>query len=408
MESLFRKEVLSHQNKRLYGEVIRINSIKTWTLVGGFLAIALVVIVSLSVGQFARKETVSGTIVSSKGLSTTTLSSGSIIDKVHVNLGQKVDKGDLLLTLSSREKRTDGTERSLVLLQELQREEALLLGDIETFKNRHKLQNEFYQLRQARIRQSLLKLNKLIKIEKNRVLLTTQAFETSQPLFAKGLISKIELQEREQSLLKRRSDLIQLELQSSDLEANLEALQKKMEINEADHKTGLSDLHIRKSQVKQRIVENESSQAITAEVRGTIVMLMAKVGQQIQGDEPLVILLPESAELLAELYVPNSAVGFIRSGQRVRLALDAFPFQKFGTQKATVSEIFEAPILQYSNSNQRNFYVVRALIDDAESNSEVSLRLRTGMTLSADIILEDRTALEFIFEPIISAFKRNG
>ena len=41
-------------------------------------------------------------------------------------------------------------------------------------------------------------------------------------------------------------------------------------------------------------------------------------------------LTPRGGALRAELYVPSRAIGFVKSGQRVRLLYDAFPYQKFG------------------------------------------------------------------------------
>jgi membrane fusion protein len=39
---------------------------------------------------------------------------------------------------------------------------------------------------------------------------------------------------------------------------------------------------------------------------------------------------PSGARLLAHLYAPSSAVGFLRADQPVLLRYDAFPYQKYG------------------------------------------------------------------------------
>ena len=48
------------------------------------------------------------------------------------------------------------------------------------------------------------------------------------------------------------------------------------------------------------------------------------------------VIIPEGAKLEAELLAPSRAVGFIRPGQEVRLMLQAFPHQRFGTVKGEI------------------------------------------------------------------------
>ena len=53
-------------------------------------------------------------------------------------------------------------------------------------------------------------------------------------------------------------------------------------------------------------------------------------------------LLPDGASLLAELFVPSRAIGFVEPGQRVRLMVDAFPYQRFGTLGGRVETVSQA------------------------------------------------------------------
>ena len=58
--------------------------------------------------------------------------------------------------------------------------------------------------------------------------------------------------------------------------------------------------------------------------------LQASLGQAVDPAKPLMTLTPRGGALRAELYVPSRAIGFVKTGQRVRLLYDAFPYQKFG------------------------------------------------------------------------------
>lgn len=63
------------------------------------------------------------------------------------------------------------------------------------------------------------------------------------------------------------------------------------------------------------------------------------VGGVVTSAQPVIAIVPENTELIAEAEVLNKDIGFIYVGQEVSLKIDAFSFQKYGTIQGEVIHI---------------------------------------------------------------------
>jgi membrane fusion protein len=116
---------------------------------------------------------------------------------------------------------------------------------------------------------------------------------------------------------------------------------------------------------------------------------------------------PSGAHLQATLYVPTRAIGFVQSGQEVRLQVDAFAYSHFGTISGKVSQISAAPIVRTGvNGQAEPVYLVTATLNSASPALRDGRKLRSGMTLTASIITERRSLAEWLFEPVWAVRRR--
>ncbi len=109
--------------------------------------------------------------------------------------------------------------------------------------------------------------------------------------------------------------------------------------------------------------------------------------------------------LRAELFVPMRTMGFVEVGQPVRLHFDAFPFRRFGTYAGEVVELGEvvqrpkelSPLVMREESPYR---VSVRLAEQEISVFGKKVPLRSGMLLEAELILERRSLLGWLLEPL--------
>lgn len=90
------------------------------------------------------------------------------------------------------------------------------------------------------------------------------------------------------------------------------------------------------SGMEQELAESEAKRdvVITAPGDGIATAVLADIGQTVDLSRPLLSSMPTDSVLLAELYVPSKAVGFIKPGDAVLVRYQAYPYQKFGQHHA--------------------------------------------------------------------------
>ena len=170
----------------------------------------------------------------------------------------------------------------------------------------------------------------------------------------------------------------------------------------------ISDIETRISSIDQRITRTrgEEQYVITAPISGRLASITAREGQVANPQRAIATLLPEGGELEAELLVPSRAAGFVKEGQTVRVFFDAFPYQKFGFHTGRISKVSRAVInvtdLPIAPNIQEPVFVVTVQLERqyVDANNETYL-LQSGMTVAAEIILEERKIWEWVFEPIL-------
>ena len=135
----------------------------------------------------------------------------------------------------------------------------------------------------------------------------------------------------------------------------------------------------------------------------------------------LMTLVPSSEQLLAEVWVSNQDVGFVRAGQPVKLKLAAFQFTKYGMVEGSVRQV-SADATEASSANTRSDALTgrerpmgpltyRALIELKSQELEsggVRYPLHSGMQAAAEINLGSRTVLEYVLSPVRKAFQEAG
>ena len=158
-------------------------------------------------------------------------------------------------------------------------------------------------------------------------------------------------------------------------------------------------------------VQNSHSYTITASHSGIVTGIQVVEGETLSTSraqsKPLLHILPRGYELVAEILLPTRSAGFIEKGQISRLRFDAFPYQRFGFIESEVTRIDRALIspneVQLPIALQEPVYRLRAKLTRQQMHAySQEFDLKSGMLFEADIILEQRTLIEWLLEPIYS------
>ncbi len=131
----------------------------------------------------------------------------------------------------------------------------------------------------------------------------------------------------------------------------------------------------------------------------------------------LMTLVPKDERMIAEVWVGNQDIGFVRPGQDVKLKLAPYQFQKYGMIQGKVKQV-SADATEAPSANTRSDALTgrdrpmgplafRALV---ELNSQVlavdgeKYSVAPGMQVAAEINLGTRTVMEYLLSPVQKAF----
>lgn len=135
----------------------------------------------------------------------------------------------------------------------------------------------------------------------------------------------------------------------------------------------------------------------------------------------LMTLVPRDGRVMAEVWLGNADVGFVRAGHPVRVKLAPFPFQKYGMVEGRVERV-SADATESPSPNTRSDALFgrdrptgplafRTLVELSSAELVTSGRrhpLAPGMQVSAEIHLGTRTILEYLLSPLQKAFHEAG
>jgi membrane fusion protein len=254
-----------------------------------------------------------------------------------------------------------------------------------------------------------------VAIQEEVVASAQEMFQRIEGIVAQGFVSRTELERRRQAWLASRQQLAQLRQQLNALGAEERRAQAELGRVAADSGTEInSALSAAETLTQQRArLQGERAYVLTAPIAGRVAALQTAAGRTVDGSMPLLEIVPEGSAMQAQVYAPTRAIGFVRPGQEVRLLYDAFPYQRFGSFSGRIVSVSRVVIdpRQLAAPLQIEEPVYRVEVaPDAQAVAAFGDRvaLQPGMTLTANIVLERRSFLDWLLAPVRAVLRRNG
>jgi hemolysin D len=190
-------------------------------------------------------------------------------------------------------------------------------------------------------------------------------------------------------------------------------------------------------QLEQNLVkatEQLREMTLRAPIEGTVqASAVTTIGQVVTSGQQLMDVVPDSDRLQIQAYVLNEDIGFVKPGQPVNIKIDAFPYSRYGSIDGAVVKVANDAISgkqgqqQQMNGSQppsldgdtsittaaqaTQDLVFPVIIKPAQTTMNIDgkqIPLMSGMTLTAEIKTERRTAISYILSPLIDVFSTAG
>jgi hemolysin D len=294
---------------------------------------------------------------------------GGIIEKVIVAVGSTVRPGQPLLEIDSfREAADTATDRHQ--LEEAKAEferfkESAAMLDSATASLKLELANE----QQA---------SKLIWAETAEM----------QEGYRGGAVSLFEVQAKKRDLVESDARIAQLESDLTRSEA--ETRQDLRMETEAAHR--IDELEIKLG----RDVEVKQKTVLSAPTGGVVATISSfRAGRYLAPNEVAATIIPADEPLMAEIWIPNASMRRVRVSLPVRMKLQAYPYQQYGLLPGTLVSV--DPDANETTGAYRAWVRPDQLTFDGAQGRDL---LRPGLSLTAEIIVDKRTVLDVVLDPI--------
>jgi len=407
---LFRLEAVEfQQHNRQWGRVVPLQPLSIRVTVWSMTVAVAAIIAALFFAQYARKETAIGYLAPAAGTAKVFAPQPGIMTALYVEQGQSVEEGQPLFTVATNNIATSGEDVNTSILNTLEQNKQSLTSQIAAAVHRTASDRERLAAQMQGLETEMGNLGAQMGIQRERIRLAERMAEPGAQLAAKGLVSQLDQRRREESVLEQRQALASLNQQMIARQSQLTETRFNLEQLPFTQAEKIQVLHNDISALDQRVAEANGHLAyvMRAPIAGRISSLEASLGHAVNPQHLQLQIVPGNSPLQAELFVPTRAIGSVEVGQDVRLLYDAFPFQHFGSYHGRIIKV-STTVLTGSDiaapiSLKEPAYRATVALDQSYVNARgKQFALQPDMLLKADIILERRTLVDWILNPLLS------
>lgn len=409
---LFRKEAeTAHADQ--FGAVI-VSTPKAHFAAGvSATALCLAALVLSFHAHYARREQVSGHLVTDTGESRILARRSATVSEVYVREHQHVRKGDPILRLSSEMHTRGGAVHARV---EENIENQITSVHASVAATEAALISEQHQLRE-RVKSLLAQASDL----RQQIGYQQQAAEQKQrtltklrPLLKDGFVAEYQVQDLESALLDTRAQTSGLHRQLEDISQQQRETSHKLTSLEIDSELKLNDLRREQARLRTSLAQDQSELelVVRAQSDALVSSVLVQPENYVEPGQPIASLIPTPTTLKAEIFIPSTAIGFVHRGTKVAMHYAAFPYQKYGVQYGVVEQVSETPtqpaqlsaLLGQQPPAQPMYRAIASLERQQIVTDGQQRALVPGMQLEAALLLEDRSIIAWLLEPI-TAFR---
>ena len=416
MANLFRAEALENRQREWLGSVQLTRPVSLAVLTAFVIAVAVAVAAYLVLGEYTRKARVAGYLVPDRGVIRLVSPQAATVLQSHASEGAAVKQGQILFVLAIGQATLAGDTQATVQKSLAARERSLqgsarrqaLLQESRTVALDRQIEG---------MHRELASMAAEVDLQNQRVLLAQQAMARLESLRGENFVSSAQVQNKAEEVLGLKAQLQALDRGQATRRREIALLEAQRREVPLQSQAVQGEIDRDLASLAQQSAENEARGQIVvrAPQDGVLTGVLTAAGQSVTSAAALASLVPADAKLQAQLFAPSSAVGFVRPEQSVLLRYQAFPYQKFGHQVGHVTQVSRSPLQAselaglpfLAGAGQEPLYRITVTLDrQSVAAYGQAQSLASGMQLEADVLLDRRRLIEWIFEPVLGIASR--
>lgn len=412
---LFRGEVSEHRKARLHGEVVLSQPLSTRLMAGALFATIAIAGTWVSLGTYARIETVPGILITNIPSAKVVATQPGVVTELRATEGQLVKAGDRLAVINLDRRAAAGETVASRGLDALEARRRLTQSQVGLSSRRTAAETGRLATAITAAEDQAASLREQIALQEQVVASNQNLYDQIAKVVERGFVSKVEFERRQQTLINSQQQLAGLRQQLSARMADAAQARAQIASLSAESAQGVSEIqsNLQAMAQQQAQLEGEQGYIVTAPISGRVTALQTAMGRTANPSVPLMVIVPDKSQLKAELYAPTRAIGFVKPGQETRILYDAFPYQRFGSFGGKVQSVSRIVIDPRESEvplklEEAVYRVTVALDGQAVPAYGDKVPLQPGMTLQANIVLERRSFLSWLLQPLNAVLKRTA
>jgi membrane fusion protein len=361
--------------------------------------------------HYTRKARLTGMLAPVEGITRIVAQQSGMIASIAVREGDAIERNALLLVIVDPRAPAAHESAEHALRARFAERRRSLLGQRTTTIAAARIEVEAAGHRVEGLAREGAQVSREVEAQEERLETARRNYDRVARLHDIGFLSSAALDREGENELEQRSRLEALRRTALSLRRERTDQQAEAVLAAARLQAQLAAIDVQRAAMEQEALERslQYRASVSAPGAGRIGAVLVEPGQMVLPGTTLLTVLPSDATLEALLYSPSRSMGFVKVGQEVLLRYLAYPHQKFGSHRAVVRAISATAMnaaelgIVAADGGREPLYRIRATVlqqsIDAYGRREP---LQSGMQVEADVMLDRRRLIEWVFEPLLS------
>lgn len=338
----------------------------------------------------------SGNVIASSKTQEIQSAIDGVISEVLVKEGQKVSKGDRLITLERTQNeaafeaaqgKVASLKASIARLESEVYSKPLIFPELpQKYPEFIKTQKELFNKRQQALSDEVETLKVMLK-------LSQEELKLNMPLVENGDIGHAEI-------LKIKKQIAEINGQITNKK------NKYFQDSQAELTKMNEELSTKEQELADKSVTLERSEIIASMDAMVKNIIITTKGAKVRPGDVILELVPIDDRLIIEAKLSPSDISFVKTGQKAAVKLDAYDYSIYGIFTGVVSYISPDALKEKTSEGEKFYFRVQIELNQQQLMSKIGkeINLTPGMTAQIDIITGDRSVLTYLTKPITKTF----
>ncbi|MBJ2066254.1 HlyD family secretion protein [Serratia odorifera] len=411
---MFRQEAIDNQKMKWRGRALLLSGIPFWLTAGLCLFFLIAFFTFVIAGTYTRRVNVTGEISTYPRAANVYSAVQGVVVKQFVTEGLVISAGapiyQIDVSKSTRSGVVSDNQR-----RDINDQLARIAQIISRLESSKQATLTMLEKQKTQYTAALSRSTDILRGAQEGIRIMKENMENYRHYQTKGLINKDQLTNQVALYYQQQNNLLGLAGQNEQNALQITALESQIHTQAASFDNQIYQMELQRYELQKERLNIDAGGAIIvrALADGRIDSLSVTVGQMVNIGDSLLQVIPHDIDHYAlVLWVPNDAIPYIATGDKVNMRYDAFPAEKFGQFVGIVSVISKVPASPQEMRTYQGapkaalttavpYYKVIVIPEkQAIAYDGKRLSLENGMKAQSTLFLEKRKIYQWMLSPL--------